>query len=387
MHSVIEGQIMSDTSEEIIVLHVDDDSAIRSLTAAFLERIDNSFEVLTAASAAEGRQYLQDYDVDAVVSDYDMPREDGLDFLEDVREDYDEMPFILFTGKGSEEIASEAISRGVTDYLQKEPGNDQYTILANRLRNSVEKVRAKQEQQRQLNAIETAQEGIAFLDEDGYFTYVNQAYAELYEYDPDEMIGDQWGMLYPKGKESRVQDEILPIVETTGYWHGQTVGLRQSGETFIEDHALAKTDQGGLICTVRDVTDEQERIKELELKTRAMDAAPIGILITNYLAEDNPIIYANEGFQELTGYSEEEILGRNCRFLQGEQTSQEPVDKLRAAVNNHDPVTVELRNYKKDGTEFWNRVSIAPVSDDDGNVTHFIGFQQDITKWIENRPE
>ena len=125
------------------VLHVDDNPDIAELTATFLEREEETLAVEPVTSAADGLERLEANEFDCVVSDYDMPRMDGIEFLQTVRERERDLPFILFTGKGSEEIASEAISAGVTDYLQKEPGAEQYTILANRITNAIDRAEAK----------------------------------------------------------------------------------------------------------------------------------------------------------------------------------------------------------------------------------------------------
>jgi PAS domain S-box-containing protein len=143
---------------------------------------------------------------------------------------------------------------------------------------------------------------------------------------------------------------------------------------------LENSEQSPIILSARDVTERKAYERELELKSRAMDEAPIGITITDPDREDNPMIYVNEGFEALTGYSEEEALGRNCRFLQGEATRDEPVAEMRNAIDAAEPVSVDLRNYRKDGTKFWNRVSIAPVRDDAGTVKNYVGFQEDITE-------
>jgi PAS domain S-box-containing protein len=92
------------------------------------------------------------------------------------------------------------------------------------------------------------------------------------------------------------------------------------------------------------------------------------------------MIYANEGFRRITGYPEDEILGQNCRFLQGEETDEEPVRKMREAIEAGESVSVELLNYRKDGTEFWSEVQISPIADEDGEVSNFVGFQQDISE-------
>ncbi|MCL5745727.1 MAG: SpoIIE family protein phosphatase [Acidobacteria bacterium] len=119
---------------------------------------------------------------------------------------------------------------------------------------------------------------------------------------------------------------------------------------------------------------------QLELKDRALASSAEGITITDARLPDNPLIYANAGFERLTGYSAAEVIGRNCRFLQGPGTDPEAVAVLRTAIQNRRAVTVTLLNYRKDGAPFWNRLSITPVRDAAGAVTHFIGVQSDVTE-------
>jgi sigma-B regulation protein RsbU (phosphoserine phosphatase) len=118
---------------------------------------------------------------------------------------------------------------------------------------------------------------------------------------------------------------------------------------------------------------------QLRLKNRALAATAEGITIADARLPDNPLIYANTGFERLTGYSAGEVLGHNCRFLQGPGTDAATLNLLRAAIREKREITVQLLNYRKDGTTFWNRLAITPVRDSSGTVTHFIGVQSDVT--------
>jgi len=152
------------------LLLVEDDESMADLTATYLEREAEEFDVTTRPAAEPALEFLETATVDCVVSDHDMPGMDGLEFLAAVRERDPELPFVLFTGKGSEEIASDAISAGVTDYLQKASGTDQYAVLANRLRNAVEKRRSKQalrEEKHLLEQVLTTTPGSVVFQPDG----------------------------------------------------------------------------------------------------------------------------------------------------------------------------------------------------------------------------
>lgn len=128
----------------IRVLHVDDEPSFADMVSAFLERGDDRFDVETVTGAAEAESRLSESAFDCVVSDYDMPDTNGIEFLERVRETRPDLPFVLFTGKGSEAVASDAISAGVTEYLQKQSGTEQYELLAHRIKNAVEGHRSVQ---------------------------------------------------------------------------------------------------------------------------------------------------------------------------------------------------------------------------------------------------
>jgi len=117
----------------------------------------------------------------------------------------------------------------------------------------------------------------------------------------------------------------------------------------------------------------------LALKDRALDAAAEGVTIADARQPDRPLIYVNQGFERMTGYLVADVLGRNCRFLQGPETDAAATAEIRAALSEHRECLVEILNYRRDGTTFWNRLSITPLRDGAGEVTHFIGIQSDVT--------
>ncbi|GAA0370542.1 PAS domain-containing protein [Caldalkalibacillus horti] len=112
----------------------------------------------------------------------------------------------------------------------------------------------------------------------------------------------------------------------------------------------------------------------------ALNYTRAGVLITDPNLEDNPIVYANKGFVDMTGYTLDEILGENCRFLQGLETAASDVDKLRTGIQKKESVFVEILNYKKDGTEFWNSLSVDPLYMEEEDRHYFIGVQRDVTE-------
>ncbi len=130
---------------------------------------------------------------------------------------------------------------------------------------------------------------------------------------------------------------------------------------------------------------ECDREQMLRLKEAAIEATSSGFVISDFTKKDNPLIYANTAFCEMTGYSQEEVLNRNCRFLQASDKDQPEIEKLRRAIKELRSEKVLLKNYRKDGSFFWNELMISPVKDKDGIVTNYIGIQTDVTEIVNSR--
>ncbi|MCE8003532.1 MULTISPECIES: PAS domain S-box protein [Billgrantia] len=124
-----------------------------------------------------------------------------------------------------------------------------------------------------------------------------------------------------------------------------------------------------------------------ELLERIVDASEDGIVVAEQEGDENILIYVNKGFERLTGYSADEILYQDCRFLQGDDRDQPALDNIRKALAEGRPCREVLRNYRKDGTLFWNELSITPVYDADDNLTYYIGVQKDVTERVEAQRE
>ena len=256
---------------DINVLIVDDDHDIADLTSTFLTREKPRFEVRTENSVQDGLEYIDD--IDAIVSDYDMPNQDGLDFLEIVREEYPELPFILFTGRGSENIASEAISKGVTDYLQKGSGSSKYSVLANRINNAVERHRAmktlKHSERRFSQLVKNSSDVISIVNENAQFSYVSPSAEQVLGYDSEELLGESiFSFAHPDDRQHAMErffeaiedTSTEPVVQFRFKDPDRTWPVLESrGQNLLDNEFV-----NGFIINSRDITELKSREQKLK---------------------------------------------------------------------------------------------------------------------------
>lgn len=234
------------------VLYLDDDEDFLSLVQASLASVTDALtiEPVTDPSVALDRIRAGDATIDCLLTDYDMPAMDGLELLRAVREHDPELPVILYTGRGSEEIAAEAIRDGVTDYLQKQGGRDHAVLLENRIGNAIRSAKDREAAALRLDALDAAREGIAIFHPDGTLAYANPMYRELYGYDLEEAVGKPWTEFHPTQEIEVIETEVLPEVETTGRWDGPGVGIRKDASEFTESKSISKLPNGGFVVIV-----------------------------------------------------------------------------------------------------------------------------------------
>ncbi len=120
-----------------------------------------------------------------------------------------------------------------------------------------------------------------------------------------------------------------------------------------------------------------------EILLQLVESAQDGIVVAEKEGEDTILVYVNPAFERLTGYSADEILYQDCRFLQGEDTNPSAVQAIRQAIHDESPVRTILKNYRKDGSLFWNELSVTPFYDEVDQITYYIGIQKDVTTQVE----
>ncbi|MGQ4554968.1 PAS domain S-box protein [Halobellus sp. GM3] len=230
-------------------------------------------------------------------------------------------------------------------------------------------------------AFEGANDAMIILNDDAQIIEANPAASDIYGLAQQALLGQSIQRFLPADFDFESSWRAF----TDGREERDTVTILGADgvERQVEYAATTNVVPGQHLVVSRDITERVERDAELQSKTQAMDEAPVGITLADPNQEDNPLVYANRRFCELTGYEAEEILGRNCRFIQDDDTDSAVISRIREAVEARESVTETIRNRRKDGTTFWNRLTIAPVRDETGALVSFVGFQEDVTDRIE----
>jgi PAS domain S-box-containing protein len=261
------------------------------------------------------------------------------------------------------------------------PSAAQFEAVKNEVK---ERQRAEAALQQQLAAVEAARDGIAIVNSAQEYIYLNQAHVKLYGYDSStQLVGKTWRELYYPDEIRRLEQDIFPILSRQGHWHGETIGKRQDGSTYCQEVSLTLMADGGLICVCRDISDRKKAQERLRLLESVVVNANDAVIVAEAEPIDSPgprIIYVNEAFIRMTGYTPEEVIGKTPRILQGAKTDRQQLDKIRTALETWQPVRAELINYRKDGSQFWVELEIVPVPDEKGWFTHWISVQRDITE-------
>ena len=372
----------------IAVLLVEDDGALADLAATYLEREDDDFSVTVRADAESALAYLADATVDCIVSDHDMPGMNGLEFLEAVRESRPDLPFVLFTGKGDEEIASDAISAGVTDYLQKDTGTDQYTVLANRVRNAVEKRRSQsalREEKHLLEQVLATTPGSVVFDTDGRVaSATDRAQATLGLTDASLPADPDWTLADLDGEPLDADDHPARRVARSGQpLHGERLAVvfPDGWEKYLVMHCAPIFDDDGrvdrVVASFTDITDRVRRERELK-RTQTIVQAVGDPVYT--LDEDGVFTFVNDAFEELSDRDREDLVGSHVSSLLTTRDLAAGDRAIRDLLEGDDDTAVVEMSGDQwgDGVEHLD-LHIALLSGDDGHEGT-AGVVRDVTE-------
>ena len=320
---------------DVRVLHAEDDAQLGALAGEFLER-EGELVVTHVEDAPTALDRLAAEDFECIVSDYDMPGMTGIEFLDVVRGEYPDLPFILFTGKGSEEVASDAISKGVTDYLQKETGTEQYEVLANRIENAVDGYRTERELERRVTQLRESERRFRTLvsnlpgmvyrceNERGWpMSFVSDGAVELTGYSPTELESDvvNWE------EDVLVEDERDDLWETVQAAidarepfqveyelrtvDGERKWVWERGRGVFENDELV-----ALEGVITDVTEERELREDLrrerDLTRQLLETSPVGIMVNEL---DGSYRLINDRALDILGTTRERVLDRVRRAV------------------------------------------------------------------------
>lgn len=328
---------MSVTKEiktEICVVHVDDNRAIAEVTREYLTREDKRINYYISEKPENAIKLLSEHPVDCIISDYDMPHKNGIEFLHEVRKINPEIPFMLYTGKGSEEVASDAFSAGVNGYFQKEPHPDHYTVLANRIISIVEQKRAQKKQREHLAAIETAQDAIAILTSEDIIDFANPSMAEMYGVENESLAGTHMQDLYTDSATDRIYTEIIPAIQADGVWTGQIQAYSPSRGGFEARCTVSQADHGKRVITMSDISKQVESQRELTRYEAIVQALVDPVYVLDNKGE---FVYVNDSFVNTFGYPAEQVVGQSVKIIKDKHELKKGKDNLRRVLSDYGP--------------------------------------------------
>ena len=378
-----------DESGTIRVLHVDDNPQLGRVFCDFLVEKSDRIEAETVADPSNALDRVVAGEVDCVVSDYDMPDMDGIELLEAVREEYADLPFFLFTGKGSEEVASAAIAAGATGYLQKGRGTDQYAVLANRVENAVDQYRTQRAAERTERHVRELMENTPdvrwmFTADWSELLFINTSYEEIYGGTVTELEADPSSFLDTVHPEDR--DHVGAAMDRLSNGEPVRVEYRVDPRTdysrWIEVRGRPIREDGE-VCRVvgysREVTERMRREQELRetrrLLTESLDALDDVFCI---LDAEGRVERHNDTLTEVLSVDAESIEGRHATTFFAEPDRETVAQAIERAIENGKARGVGRLLTGDDPTPY--EFTGARLSEDDGTLRGVIAIGRDVSE-------
>lgn len=287
--------------------------------------------------------------------------------------------------KGSSELNGISTSFNVLITRLEETGRRLEKLDGELKLSNMERHRAEEELISMKKAVDNMQLGVTITDMQRKILYTNIADARMHGYEVEELIGRDVRIFAP----SAFHKELMPEdVQSMTNWSRESVNNHRDGSVFpvrmtsdiVRDVKNGILSDIAIVATCEDISERKRTEETLRLRQRVIESSSNGIMITDATMAENPIIYVNPAFGRITGYESEETLGRSMNFLLGNDQEQTGFIEILAALREHRDGNVVLRNYRKDGTLFWNDLSISPVLDESDRVAHFVWILNDVTE-------
>jgi len=376
--------------DSVSVLHVDDDAAFARLLQEALERTDDRLDVTTETDPTAAADRLRTPSAfDCLVTDYEMPRVDGIELLERVRAHSESLPVILFTGQGSETVASDAISAGVTDYLQKDTGSDVYELLANRIVDAVAHREAERRVRRQAAAMDRASEGITTVGRDGRYVEVNQQYADMHGCDPAALVGSPITETLTDDAAAQFT-ETFETLDDGEEWTGDLLARRSNGEEFTKRVSVHAADDELGVIVAQDITTLDTTRRYVRGDVELSEAALLHTITDPVCAfdADGRFAFVNRTLCDAIGVTPGDLLGAHY----AEITAEADLDRARAAfaeITGSDSET-QVTTYQKrikTGTGEWIPVEVKMASLLGGTEIAAVGVVRNVSERRERLSE
>ncbi len=373
------------------VLLVDDEEHIRELSKRYLEDIYGNLTVETTSSAKKAMRLLEEKYFSAVISDYRMPEMNGLEFLEELRNRGNDIPFIIFTGKGREEVAMRALNLGADRYIQK--GGDpkpQYTLLAQAVKQSVEHDQAQKELERsekeKTSILNSLSEVVDHQDEDGRIIWANRAFSEEIDTAIGNLIGEYcYDVWFDRDERCRG----CPIVEAykSGEREEAMISSIDDGVWYIRGEPIKNADGEviGMLEIAADMTAERktrEQLKKVEEKfSRVVESISSAV----FILKNTKVLYLNHSAELITGFSEKELKSMDISELVSEEQKELFLDRVKK-VQNQDKgrIRFELKVMGKDGEERWLYLTMTHLEYEGEDTVLCTGVEITDQKYLED---
>ena len=373
-----DGSAESGVRSGVRVLVVDDEPGFAEVAASLLESRDERIDASAVESAAAALNELSAESFDCVVSDYEMPETDGIELLEAVRDRHGDVPFVLFTGEGSEAVASEAVAAGVDEYVRKWAGDDPYAQLTAAIDRNASRTRGERRVAEHLDRVSDA---FCEVDGDWRVTYLNDRAAEMIDLDTAELLGERLWDLFPGTVDTDGEATLREAVET-----GEPVRFEQHLERLDADIVVnAYPARDGVALYFRDVTERKQRERRLhELSERlqlAVEGADVGVWDWN--VETGEVRF-DERWAGMIGYDADDLAFDLSTWE--ERVHPDDLDDAWRAIEAHfagetDLYQSDFRMRTKSGGWRWIRDRGRVVErDEDGDPLRAVGIHIDVTE-------